>query len=226
MTNNCWYSPLPEAFSVHLEVVYRTPWRPRKSPLAGRFLGLLCVMLPLAAMALARSQSQAPPQPQPQPPSQQKEQSLGDSARKAKASKGKSEPHKVYTEEELSRLGRGSVSVVGQETTAAGDLPAARNPDAQPKAGGNEEYWRGKARELRDQMAELDQKIARLKGEIAKLCPVRVLSPECVMIDAVDRDARLKWLEEAEKRKEELQKQMELLEDEGRKAGALPAWFR
>ena len=175
----------------------------------------------LAGAALGQSQSQAPPPP---PPSPQKQESAADAARKAKAEKAKS-PRKVYTEEDLSGLKPGSVSVVGQETPAADSSPQDRDADA-TKSGKTEEYWRGRARKLRDQMAATDQEIAKLKDEIKKtggggFDASTGLKQNVIYIH--DSNARLQKLEQ---QKEKLEKQMDLLQEEGRRAGALPEWFR
>ena len=204
---------------------------PRKSALPIHFLRLLLVVWWSAVAALGQSQSQSPTQSQPQ--SHQKEESLADAARKARAKKGKSEPVKVYTEEDLSKLGSGSVSVVGQETPVAAASPESTKlgviPEASDAANSgqkDEEYWRGRARELLEQMAAVDQDISQVKDDIKKygnagFDPWSGLTRNVIYVD--DRNSRLKKLE---KQKADLVKKMDLLQEEGRKAGALPAWFR
>jgi hypothetical protein len=217
------------------EAVHRRPSRPCRSAFRQCFFCLLLLVLCPVPAALGQSQSQAPPQPQPQsqPPSQpqQKEESLGDAARKARAKKGKPEPGKVYTDDDLSGL-RGSVSVVGQDAPAGAASPDAGNSDAGPgvsgaaKSGNDEKYWRGRARALLDRMAALDGQISKLKDEIKKygnggFDAATGLQQNVIYIQ--DRAGQVKNLE---KQKEDLQKQMDTLQEEGRKAGASPAWFR
>lgn len=212
-----------------------------------------------ASMALAQSQtdpkSQAQSQPTPQatvhstgqsaaqPPaqsepqlqvlSQPQEDSLAEAARKARAKKAKTEPAKVYTDENISGLRGGGVSVVGEGTS--GGAPTTENADfgAEPKApagaksgGSEEEYWRGKARQLLDQIAVTDSEIKKVQEEIEKygnvgFDPSTGVQRNTIYVD--DRNAHLKQLEN---RKSELEKQMDALQEEGRKAGAEPSWFR
>jgi len=116
---------------------------------------------------------------------------------------------------------------------AADATPETKKPEANtkpvdaPAAGKiNEQYWRGEASKLRKQMAALDQYIETVKAEIKKagsagFDPQSGLQQNKIYI--VDRESELKDLE---KLKEGLQKRMEQLEEQGRKAGAPPAWFR
>lgn len=232
MKSRCHTSASPKPASAQL-AVYRWSWRPRRSALRQSFLCLLLLVLCSAPVVLGQSQSQAPPQPQSQPPSQPqpKEESLGDAARKARAKKDKPQPGKVYTDDDLSGL-RGTVSVVGQNAPAGSASPDAGNSGAEPDAGGaaksanDEKYWRGRARQLQDQMAALDGEISKLNDEIKKygnggFDAATGLQQNVIYIE--DRAGQVKNLE---KRKEELQKQMDSLQEEGRKAGASPSWFR
>ena len=180
-------------------------------------VGVVCLM----AAAPVRSQSQTA------------DQSLGDAARKAKAEKSKSAPAKVYTQDDLSHLPGSGVSVVGQKasTTSTSQEPpgagAESKADASTKAADTEEtYWRGEARKLLDQMAEVDREIAKVKDDIKKygnvgFDPSTGLGENVIYVE--DRNSNLKDLQ---KKKEGLQKQMDALQEAGRKAGAPPSWFR
>jgi hypothetical protein len=90
----------------------------------------------------------------------------------------------------------------------------------------DEQYWRGRARAIHDQMAQCDQEISKLQDEIAKYGAVSV-DPQSGAMQSIiyvnDRNAKIKQIEE---RKAGLQGQLEALEDEGRKAGADSGWFR
>lgn len=192
-----------------------------------------------AGTAVAQQQSppqQAPPTPPPaqtqsQPTPPAKPDSLAEAARKAKAAKAKSKdkPGKSYTEDDLAGLKGTGISVVGQETSAEAKEKEA---DAQPEAaeaadpGKGEAYWRGKARKILDQIAAVDREIAKVKEDIKKSGSI-TWDTTSGLKDAViyyeDRNAKVKALE---KRKEDLQKQMEQLMEEGRRAGADPGWFR
>ena len=90
----------------------------------------------------------------------------------------------------------------------------------------NEEYWREKARQILDAIADTDQQIAQKQDEIKKygnggFDVTTGMKDNIAYIN--DRTGQLKSLE---KRKADLQKQLDELQEEGRKAGASPSWFR
>ena len=131
----------------------------------------------------------------------------------------------MYTEDDLSGMKGPGVSVVGEAPQK--DAPRAR-PTGQDGDGreNNEEYWRGRAQEILGQIAAVDQAMARMKDDIKKYGSggfdvTTGLKDNIAYIH--DRNGQLKDLE---KRKADLQKQLEELQDEGRKAGAPASWFR
>jgi hypothetical protein len=169
-------------------------------------------------------------------------ESLGEAARRARAQKTKSAAGapKVYTDDRLSQLSGHGVSVVGEGNsgggassgessfTNSGENSGANSGGSGPASGGksDEQYWRGRARAIHDQMAQCDQEISKLQDEIAKFGAVSV-DPQSGAMQSIiyvnDRNAKIKQIEE---RKAGLQGQLEALEDEGRKAGADSGWFR
>jgi|SRR5271155_2579860 len=179
------------------------------------------------------SQSQAQPQNQMQVMPGAQPESLADAARKAKAKKAQSSAPKVMTEDDLSGLSGHGVSVVGDGNSGARETGEAPNPAVSGEAGNpapsgtsDEKYWRGRARAIMDQIAATDQQMEKLKEEIAKSGPTGVdpstgLAQNVIIIH--DRNAQMKQLED---RKASLQKQLDDLADEGRKAGADSSWFR
>jgi hypothetical protein len=191
-------------------------------------------MFGTAAFAFAQSQSQ-PAQPAPSSQSQaqsqpqQKDDSAADAAKKP--AKDKPKPKRVYTEEDLSGLRGNGVSVVGDANgTARANAPASQSSasgggDA-TKSVKDEEYWRGRASQIKEQMVATDEAIKNLQEEIKKNGATGFdaqsgLKQNVIYVD--DRNARLKQLEQ---RRQDLDKQMDLLQEEGRKAGADSAWFR
>jgi hypothetical protein len=186
------------------------------------------------AAGQAQQQSQAPPPPaKPEAQSQakpvSKEESVAEAARKAKAEKTKAKPKKVYTEEDLSGLQGKGISVVGQESAA--DTKEEKGEGAEPESPGagkpakDEAYWRGRAAKLRDQIAAVDREIEKVKKEIEKsgsggFDPSTGLRQNVIYVE--DRNARLKQLE---KKKDDLVKQMDALQEEARKAGVDPGWL-
>jgi hypothetical protein len=204
------------------------------------FCGLLAMTWPLAA-AFAQSssssqqsssqssstQAQPPSQAQPATPGQplQKEDSLAEAARKAKAKKAVAAKAKVYTEDDLSGLKGPGVSVVGDAPKKG--ARRARQTDPGGDGGENsEEYWRGRAQDILGQIAAVDQAIAGMKDDIKKYGSggfdvTTGMKDNIAYIN--DRNGQLKNLE---KRKADLEKQLDELQDEGRKAGAPASWFR
>lgn len=180
----------------------------------------------------AGSQAQAEPQMQVVPGAQQ--ESLADAARRAKAQKAKAAA-KVVTDDDVSKISGNGVSVVGDGSSGSGDAGgsgASNGAGANEGSGGStggdngEKYWRGRAREIMNQIAATEQQIAKVKDEIAKSGPTGVdpnsgLSKNVIYIH--DRNADVKQLED---RKASLLRQLDNLADEGRKAGADSSWFR
>lgn len=120
------------------------------------------------------------------------------------------------------------ISVVGDEKTRQ-----AKNASATPasdadgeEAPNGEKYWRGRARPLLEGMAKLDQQIAQLKEDIKKY-GIGGVDVTTGMKEGVayieDRNGQI---EKLQKKRADLQKKLDELEEEGRKAGAEPAWFR
>ncbi|MFZ0584453.1 MAG: hypothetical protein WAN72_11655 [Candidatus Acidiferrales bacterium] len=174
--------------------------------------------------------------------------SLAEAARQARARKAKAgaagagaNAPKVYTEDKLSQLSGHGVSVVGDGNAggsgSSGDessysnagANSGGNSDANGAGGGGangEQYWRGRAKAIHDQMARCDQEISNLQDEIAKYGAVSV-DPQSGAMQSIiyvnDRNAKIRQIEE---QKAGLQAQLDALEDEGRKAGADSGWFR
>ncbi|MFZ3216098.1 MAG: hypothetical protein WA192_08575 [Candidatus Acidiferrales bacterium] len=171
-------------------------------------------------------------EPQMQDQSAPPPESLGEAARRARTQKAKANTPKVFTDDSVSQLSGHGVSVVGDGSSSEGGgsssaYNAPADSGAPPAAGGNQEqYWRGRANSIRSQMAQCDDKIAKLQDEIAKQGAVSV-DPQSGLQQGVifveDRNAEIKQVEE---QKAGLQAQLDSLEDEGRKAGADAGWFR
>jgi len=190
-------------------------------------IGLLVLTLVWTfASILGQSQSAQQPQPSQQSPTPAQTPSKDESAPDAskKAQKDKPKPKKVFTEDDLSSM-KGGVSVVGDANRRAAQRTGTADPDGD-EAESPEQYWRGRAREILDQIAQVDEAIAKTKDDIKKYGSGG-FDVTTGMKDNVayikDRNGQLQRLE---KRKADLQKQMDDLQEEGRKAGASPSWFR
>ncbi len=160
-------------------------------------------------------------------------ETLGEAARRARAQKTQAAKPKVYTDDSVTTLSGHGVSVVGDANSGGGGTSYSGNSDAsaggggaQGAAGSQESYWRGRANEIRKQMAACDQKISEIQDEIAKQGAVSVdpmSGAQAGVIFVEDRNAQIK---QVEKQKDELQGQLDALAEEGRKAGADSGWFR
>ena len=191
---------------------------------------LLCTVLPLiwpVASLFARSQSQSsqPSPSSPQPQSQQKEDSVAEAARKAKAKKAVPAQGKVFTEDDLSGMRKDGVSVVGNESKRSASVAQKAAPEDEDDPN-SERYWREKARPILEEMAAVNQQVEQLKEEIKKYGNAG-FDVATGMKDNIayvrDRNAKI---EKLQKRKTALEKHLDDLQEEGRKAGAEPAWFR
>jgi len=200
---------------------------------------LLLVFWPTAS-AMAQSAAaptakpQTPSQPESQPATSQtdsgnKPQSLGDAARALNAQKDKPKSKHVYTSDDLSQI-HGTISEVGNGSSGSRFSGSGNSGTAfagdQSSVGRNEAYWRAQARAIKDQIAAVDQQIAQKKEEISKAGPASMdpttgLTQNVIIIH--DRNAELKALEGS---KQNLERQLDNLADEGRRAGADPGWFR
>jgi hypothetical protein len=176
---------------------------------------------------------QSPPSSQPSPPqSQQKDDSKADAAKKAEKEKPKVK--RVYTEEDLSNM-HGGVSVVGDSNPASPNANGAgaagtRGPAGKagagvvPMSGQDEKYWRGKAKEFLDEITAIDQEILKTKEEIKKYGADGFDAARRLGVIYIDN--RASKVQQLEKRKSELEKKLDQLQEDGRKAGAAPEWFR
>lgn len=175
--------------------------------------------------------SQAPNQGESQ--TSQEGDSLAAAARKPKENKAKAATGKVYTEDDMSGLSSRGVSVVGQGNAEGAGTADDAYVVAQPRgnsvgqpARNEEAFWRGRARQLLDQMTATDQQIEKVREEIKKygnggFDPSTGLGRNVIYVD--DRQSQLTRLE---KQRADLDRQMDQLQEEGRKAGAAPSWFR
>ncbi len=192
---------------------------------------------PPQSQASSQQSSQTSSQPSTQAPSPatlqtvpgDKPQSLADAARQANAQKDKPKAKRVYTADDLAGI-HGNISVVGDRSPRGsandGDADDDSNERAPSQSNSNEAYWRSRARDIKDRIASTDQQIASVKAEIAKAGPASFdpssgLSQGVIIVH--DRNAEVKQLED---RKAGLERQLDELADEARKAGADSGWTR
>ncbi|HXO00235.1 MAG TPA: hypothetical protein VN881_14255 [Candidatus Acidoferrales bacterium] len=183
------------------------------------------------APAQAKTQTPSPSEPQMQDQSAPPEESLAAAARKAKAQKANTAPGKVYTEEKLAGLSGHGVSSVGSGTqggdASSGSGDSYANSGAAPQSGKSEEqYWRGRAQAIRDQMASLDKQIEGIQQEIKEKGAVTVDPMSGASAGVIYIEDRNRQIKQIEGQKAKLQEQLDALAEEGRKAGADSGWFR
>jgi hypothetical protein len=130
----------------------------------------------------------------------------------------------MYTDEDLSQLPRNGVSIVGPEASASASSAAGPNSSVRPPRKANqsntsntEKEWRSRARKFQDQVSFLDGQIAKVRENIA-YADGRGYD---IHVDILDLS-----LDDLLKQKAALQKQIDALEEEARKAGADPGWLR
>ena len=172
--------------------------------------------------------AQKPTQAQPASldPPPPKQDSLAEAARKAKAKKPDVSPKgKVYTEDDLKGMKGPGVSVVGDPPKKGSRRAQPADPDGDDGTN-TEAYWRDRARQFLDAIAQTEEQISQKKEEIRKFGSGG-FDVTTGMKDNIayihDRNAQLKQLEA---HKTDLEKQFEELQDEGRKAGVPSSWFR
>jgi hypothetical protein len=197
------------------------------------FWVFLAVLWPLAA-AVGHSQQDTSPSPQQSSSQAQPEQKKAEPARDSakKTEKEKTKAKKVYTEEDLSGMRGNGVSVVGDEKPAGAGVAGAKRMDGKtksdvvPMSGQDEEYWRGKARAILDAIAATDQEIAKTRDELKKYGADGFDATSGLKDNIIYIDNRGSKVQRLEKRKADLEKKLDQLAEEGRRAGAEPAWFR
>lgn len=177
------------------------------------------------------------------------EPSLGEIARKLRAAKkSKGEPTKVFTNDDLARLGRGAISVMGQAGEAAGapgGEAAAGEQAATAGAAGqaageapageqkDEKYWKGKFADIRAKIAgaekELDllQREWQLQRTQQSQDPNENMRQQYLGQQAGGKLAELQQqMREKQAEVERLKQQLADLENELRRAGGNPGWAR
>ncbi len=142
-------------------------------------------------------------------------------------------PSKHYSNEDIVSIGSPLSSEDRSVSTAAQDKPAKGETGANPKAVGSEKgqdeaYWRKRAKALRDQMAavdkeisDLDEKVRQKKGE-GIMVGMGTYTPY-IVVGINNLESQRSALQ---KEKERLQKEYSDLEEDARKAGAMPGWLR
>jgi len=168
-------------------------------------------------------------------------ESLGEAAKREKERRSKitpDRPAKSYGQADLAALegGRGantgeSSPSSGRESQTTGSVPGTSTLGQQSPAGSREEYWRERAQTVRQAVQDAEDRVNVLETQYAQV-PAMFRGPaipcggpaSCrVMYRALELAAELQRAELALKRARQGESD---LEDEARRAGALPGWLR
>lgn len=134
----------------------------------------------------------------------------------------KSTPSRVLTNEDLT-TGK-QIDTQPRSSVEPPSKPSAKNSSvAGPKKG--EAYWRGRAKQIRDEIESADKQIKALneKTQAGKGDGIKIGFETYNSVIYADFESQVK---ELERQKEKQQKMMTALEEEARKSGALPGWLR
>ena len=175
------------------------------SPSRFGFLALLIAAVPAALRAQsgssAQSQEQSQPPPQAQPSKAPQSGETPGNAPKAEPGKGK-KPKKVWTEDDMGKLGN-KVSVVGGSNSAT----TANGP---ARSGSRDTSY------YRDRLTPLRQQLERIETQIRDLQTAKLGGRENIA----------RSLERLEAQKKEVQGKIDAVEDEARKDGIEPGQLR
>jgi hypothetical protein len=159
-----------------------------------------CLLVLVASPVLSSAQAQQPSQNQPSPPTANEKPVTPAGATDPKAKK----PKKVWTEEEMGKLS-GSISVVGDKNASGSG--SASSGTAQ---GDHDAAW------FRDQLAPLRSQMERIDSQIRDLEQAKLGGRENIA----------RSLEKLQQQKADLQAKIDVLEEQGRKAGIAPGELR
>jgi chromosome segregation ATPase len=110
-------------------------------------------------------------------------------------------------------------------TVGSSSKTPAKNPSTAAAPKKDEAYWRGRAKQIRDDIESVDKQIKALneRTQAGKSDGIKIGFETYNSVIYADFESQLK---ELERRKEKLQKMMTALEEEARQGGALPGWLR
>lgn len=157
-------------------------------------------------------------------------------AKKEKERRAKTEAKKTLTNQDIEEI-RKKQPISGIETsTAEGETEeeataeaTAAEKKAAPDPTQTEEYWRGRKQEADSRVRDAQSRVEQLQSEINTLTQAFYAEGDGVAqrpLIETERIERIKELEAAKQELENARAASEGLEDEARRAGALPGWLR
>jgi hypothetical protein len=153
-------------------------------------------------------------------------------AKKEKERRAKVEAKKTLTNQDIEEIKK---KQLGMESTEAPVAESSEETEEVKKGKKEvdptqtEEYWRARKQETDQRLADAQAKVQELQNEINTLTTAFYAESDGVaqrpLIES-ERIERLKELEQAKQELETARAESEGLEDEARRAGALPGWVR
>ncbi len=146
--------------------------------------------------------------------------------------KSEQKPKKVYTNEDLSELRSKKINQsAARPQDAKQSKPAIRGiDDYRDNRGHDRAYWQQKARPLRNRVDVLNAQISSLekkRGSLNATSGVKVTRSGKLRANSADTRLQMdKRIDTLKREKEETLKALQDLDEEARKAGALPEWLR
>jgi hypothetical protein len=164
------------------------------------------------------AQTQPGQESQAAPSSTASPSATGDST---KDNAGGSSPKKVYTNDDLKGMHDDDISVIGNSGQQK------KTPNSTAKNGQRDQaYWHNQAQKLRNQIADVDRQIAQFTASnpqnAAGEGPVNTTNGT----NATYIGSQGNRLRNLQARKAALEKQLDELEEQARKAGVPPGWMR
>jgi hypothetical protein len=154
-------------------------------------------------------------------------------AKKEKERRAKVEAKKTLTNQDIDeirtkQLGIEAAAAPGDEATEEKETETSKDKkEVDPTQ--TEEYWRSRKEETDQRVDEAQSKVQQLQNEINNLTTAFYAESDGVaqrpLIES-ERIERIKELEQAKQDLENAREEAANLEDEARKAGALPGWVR
>lgn len=139
---------------------------------------------------------------------------------------------KVWYNEDLAQLSGGAINVVGSASAApsAESVPAAETTgesaaggESLPPKEGTAEYWQGRVRPLREELTRTEQEIQRIRSSQGQASATSNAISTTAASQGTNLDDRLRQLE---RRRTELQQQIEEIQAEARRQGIPAGWVR
>ena len=156
-------------------------------------------------------------------------------AKKEKERRAKVEAKKTLTNQDIDEIRKkqlGIEAAAAPDSETADETKEAKEGKTEKKEVDptqTEEYWRTRKQETDQKLEEAQSKVQQLQNEINNLTTAFYAESDGVAqrpLIETERIERIKELEQAKQELENARQAAEGLEDEARKAGALPGWVR